>query len=146
MLNLWISSMKRMVLRSSMPSASLAFWTASSMSFFPAVVALICTNREWVVLAMTWAMVVFPVPGGPYRMSEPILSARIALERSLSGPIMCSCPTTSSRVRGLMRLARGASRSRTPFLVYSNRSMSRHGRGTHICVLRRRCTAATAED
>ncbi len=65
MLKRWISSTKRIVLRSSMPRASFAFWTASSMSFFPAVVALICTKRASVVLAMTCARVVFPVPGGP---------------------------------------------------------------------------------
>ena len=54
-----------MVRFSSMPRASLAFWIASSMSFLPAVVAFIWTNLAWVVLAMTCASVVFPVPGGP---------------------------------------------------------------------------------
>ena len=65
MLNLWISSTNRMVRRSSMPRASLAPFTASSMSFLPAVVALIWTNLDLVVFAITWARVVFPVPGGP---------------------------------------------------------------------------------
>ncbi len=48
-----------------MPRASLALFTASSMSFFPAVVAFMRTNLASVALAMTSASVVFPVPGGP---------------------------------------------------------------------------------
>lgn len=32
---------------------------------FPATVALICVKRALVVLAITLASVVFPVPGGP---------------------------------------------------------------------------------
>ena len=39
--------------------------TTSSMSFLPAEVALICINSALVVWAMTFAKVVFPVPGGP---------------------------------------------------------------------------------
>lgn len=39
--------------------------TTSSMSFLPAEVALICMNSALVVLAITFASVVFPVPGGP---------------------------------------------------------------------------------
>ncbi len=57
-------------------------------------------------------------------MMDPILSARIALDSRRSGPRMCSWPTTSSSVRGLILLARGASFSRMPFRVYSNRSMT----------------------
>ena len=59
-------------------------------------------------------------------MSEPILSARMALERSLSSPMMCSWPTTSSSVLGRMRLASGAPFSRIPLRVNSNRSMRGH--------------------
>ena len=33
--------------------------------FLRATVALICVNLDSVVLAMTFASVVFPVPGGP---------------------------------------------------------------------------------
>ena len=36
-----------------------------SISFFPATVALIWVNSALVVLAITFASVVFPVPGGP---------------------------------------------------------------------------------
>ena len=64
-------------------------------------------------------------------MREPILSARMALESSLSSPMMCSCPTTSSRDLGRMRLASGASFSRMPLRVYSNRSMCGEFAGTY---------------
>ena len=48
-----------------MPSDSFAWATTSSISFFPATVALIWVKRALVVLAITLASVVFPVPGGP---------------------------------------------------------------------------------
>ena len=57
--------MKRMVFFPYMPSDSFAWATTSSISFFPATVALICVKRALVVLAITLASVVFPVPGGP---------------------------------------------------------------------------------
>ncbi len=57
--------MKRMVLFPYMPWLSLAFPTTSSISFFPATVALSWVNQASVVLAITLARVVLPVPGGP---------------------------------------------------------------------------------
>ena len=57
--------MKRMVFFPYIPRASFAAFTTSSMSFFPAAVALIWVNSALVVLAMTLARVVLPVPGGP---------------------------------------------------------------------------------
>ena len=57
--------MKRMVRLPYIPWISLALATTSSMSFFPATVALIWVNSALVVLAMTLARVVLPVPGGP---------------------------------------------------------------------------------
>ena len=47
------------------PILFLAAATTSSISFFPATVALICLKSALVVLAITLANVVFPVPGGP---------------------------------------------------------------------------------
>ena len=47
------------------PSSSFASFTTCSISFFPATVALICLNSALVVCAITFARVVFPVPGGP---------------------------------------------------------------------------------
>ena len=57
--------MNRMVFCPYIPSALFASFTTSSMSFFPATVAFNCLKRALVVLAMTLASVVFPVPGGP---------------------------------------------------------------------------------
>ena len=57
--------MKRMVLFPYIPRRSFAAFTASSMSFLPEVVALSWTNSALVVLAITRARVVLPVPGGP---------------------------------------------------------------------------------
>ena len=57
--------MNRIVFFPYIPRLSFALATTSSMSFFPATVALICVNSALVVLAITFARVVFPVPGGP---------------------------------------------------------------------------------
>ena len=43
----------------------LLYTSTSSISFLPAMVALIWVNSTLVVFAMTLASVVFPVPGGP---------------------------------------------------------------------------------
>lgn len=59
-------------------------------------------------------------------MSELILSAFIALYNSLSLPIICSCPTTSSRLTGLILFASGESSSDAFSLIYSNKSISYH--------------------
>ncbi len=50
---------------------------------------------------MICASVVFPVPGGPEKMTEGSRSASIARRRSLPGARICSCPTNSSSERGL---------------------------------------------
>src|SRR5579859_758230 len=55
-------------------------------------------------------MVVFPTPGGPQRMREGMLFASTARRRALPGPMALSCPATSSRERGRIRSASGASR------------------------------------
>ena len=48
-----------------MPSLSFAFSITFSISFFPEAVALSWVNSALVVLAITLARVVLPVPGGP---------------------------------------------------------------------------------
>jgi hypothetical protein len=53
-------------------------------------------------------MVVLPVPGGPQRIMEGILPFSMAVRRMLPLPARCSCPTSSSRVCGRIRSARGA--------------------------------------
>ena len=69
LLKRWISSTKRRVRR---PSAlcSSASWTTWRISFTPESAAEKATNRERVERAMMDARVVFPVPGGPQKMSD----------------------------------------------------------------------------
>src|SRR5690606_25162492 len=66
------------------------------------------TKAARVVLATMRARVVFPAPGGPQRIRDERRSASIALRRSVPSPITCSCPTSSSRLRGRMRVESGA--------------------------------------
>src|SRR5690606_25950504 len=90
----------------------------------PADTAETCTNSALVTVAIIRASVVFPLPGGPQRMSELSRSCSIARRSSVPGPTTCSWPTNSSSVRGRMRSASGAllrSRSR---LWASNRSIA----------------------
>ena len=59
------SSTKRMVRSLCRLRRSCASWMAERMSATPARTALMMMKWELVVLAMTWASVVLPVPGGP---------------------------------------------------------------------------------
>jgi hypothetical protein len=84
--------------------------TTRRMSATPARTALRVSKCDFVVLAMIIASVVLPVPGGPQKMmEEKRRSVSMARRSSLPGPRMCSWPTNSSKVRGRMRAARGAS-------------------------------------
>ena len=66
------------------------------------------TKVAFVCSAMTCASEVFPVPAGPKRMTELKLSPSMALRNQLPGPTASICPTTSSSVRGRIRLASGS--------------------------------------
>ena len=57
--------MKSMVFWEFIARMLFASLTASSISFLPAVVALIEIKRDFVAPAITLAIVVLPVPGGP---------------------------------------------------------------------------------
>ena len=57
-------------------------------------------------------MLVLPVPGGPHRIIEDSLPAATIRPIAPSGPVRCSCPTTSSSVAGRSRSASGASSPR----------------------------------
>ena len=73
-------------------------------------------------------MLVLPVPGGPHRIIEASLPAATIRPIAPSGPVRCSCPTTSSSdVRaqpvGERRIGRAARRRRGRAAVWSaNRS------------------------
>ncbi len=60
---------------------------------------------------MIRARVVFPLPGGPEKITEGKRSASIARRKSFPGPRICSWPTNSSRERGRIRVASGAALS-----------------------------------
>ena len=53
-------------------------------------------------------MLVFPVPGGHHRIIEARRPAATILPIAPSGPVRCSCPTTSSSDLGRSRSASGA--------------------------------------
>lgn len=84
---------------------------------------LIRMNLACVISAMTRASVVFPLPGGPDKITEGKRSASMARRRSLPGPRMCSWPTNSFSARGRMRVASGAALSAASTSSFcSNRS------------------------
>jgi hypothetical protein len=57
--------------------------------------------------ATTRASVVFPLPGGPHNTRLGIASRWMASRRKVPSPSTPPWPTTSSRVRGRIRSARG---------------------------------------
>src|SRR5512146_1387566 len=57
---------------------------------------------------MIRASVVFPVPGGPQKISEGRGRAESTEERNFPSPRISSWPTNSESVRGRIRSARGA--------------------------------------
>ena len=81
--------------------------TTSRISFTPDSTAESARKRAFAYAATSRPRVVFPVPGGPQKIIEWARPASIATRNGLPGPKRCACPTSSSRVRGLMRSARG---------------------------------------
>src|SRR5213592_919683 len=73
----------------------------------PSVTAENGSKWRAVWFAMMRASVVFPDPGGPQRMQDPISPRRISSPRAFPGPSRCSWPRNSSRVRGRRRAASG---------------------------------------
>src|SRR5262249_54673150 len=72
--------------------------------------------------ATSRAIVVLPVPGGPQRIIECSLPSSSARRRTFPGPTRWACPTTSSRLRGRIRSARGAEAEGESGGAVSNRS------------------------
>ena len=110
------------------PSRSWARAATSRTSFTVAVTAESCSNALAVVRAMSWAMVVLPVPGGPQRITDDSRSAWISARSGRPGPSRCSWPTTSSSDVGRRRAASGAWRTRRSSAAAAKRS-SGIGRG-----------------
>ena len=80
----------------------------------PEKTAEICSKWSSVSRARSRATVVFPVPGGPQKTSDPKELVRSIRDSAPSGPRRCSCPTTSASRSGRNRSAsgRGAALSR----------------------------------
>ena len=93
------------------------------MSFTPTETADIPTKAAWVERASSRASVVFPVPGGPQRMSEGRAPPSTARRSSRPGPVRCSWPTNSSSVVGRIRSASGARAAASRSLAWPKRSI-----------------------
>ncbi len=106
LLKRWISSTK-----SSVPRPTARRPRAASNTFFssatPVKIADTCSKCRSVSCASSRATVVLPVPGGPQKISEPSERLSIMRVRMPSGPVRCSCPTTSARRCGRSRSASG---------------------------------------
>ena len=74
----------------------------------PAATAETSTNRRLVCWLRIAAMVVLPVPGGPQSSRDIDWSPSISWRSGAPVARSCSCPTSSSSVRGRIRTASGA--------------------------------------
>ena len=122
LLKRWISSMKTMLRRPSRRRRSEASFRISRSSLTPESTALIASKWARVIRRITLARVVFPEPGGPHRIRERSASVSMARRRGVPGPRASSCPRISSRVRGRMRSASGASGRSASSLCSSGKS------------------------
>jgi hypothetical protein len=100
----------------------------SLTSFTPALMALSIKKGASSVLAIIFAIVVLPVPGGPQSIIEGILPCSIAVRKMLPLPVRCCCPESSSSVVGLMRSASGME-GLLIFTFQSNEKLCRYKRG-----------------
>jgi hypothetical protein len=117
--------MNRMLRRPRAPSRSRAAASSARTSLTPALVAESSSKWDRVAWAMIWASEVLPVPAGPHRITERSSSASIRARRALPGPSTWPWPTNSSRVRGRILAASGASWSASRSARSENRSMVR---------------------
>ena len=106
LLNLCISSMKTRVLWPKCLLSSASCITALT-SLMPDVTAEKVMNLALDCLAMMFAKVVFPTPGGPQNIIEDICSCSSILLKIFPLPIKCFCPKNSSRFLGLTLTASG---------------------------------------
>src|SRR3546814_17959978 len=105
----WISSTKSKVRLPAAASFS-ASAKACRKSATPEKTADKGAKRIPTASASSRAIVVLPVPGGPQRLIDDNCPAATMRPIAPSGPVRCSCPTTSARVRGRSRTASGADR------------------------------------
>ena len=81
----------------------LASSATTCKSFLESVAALSMRKANLVEPAIALAILVLPVPGGPYKIMEDSILASTIRRIIFPSPTKCSCPTTSSIVRGRIR-------------------------------------------
>jgi hypothetical protein len=108
LVNRWTSSTKSTVSRPPRASSRRALSIAARTSFTPAATADTSTKRRLVWPETIEAMVVFPVPGGPQSSRDIGWSPSTSRRSGDPGARSCFWPTSSARVRGRIRTARGA--------------------------------------
>jgi len=113
LLKRWISSRKKTVRRPPAASRCRARSITPLTSARPACTALSSSNAAPDASATIRASVVFPLPGGPWRIIECGWPSWIACRSAEPGASRRSWPTNSSSVRGRIRVASGASGSAT---------------------------------
>jgi hypothetical protein len=106
LLKRWISSRKKMVWRP-LRRRSRARSITSRTCWRPASTAESSSNAASAYSANIRASVVFPVPGGPYRIIECGSPDWIAVRSALELLSRCVWPTNCSSVRGRIRAASG---------------------------------------
>ena len=82
--------------------------TTARISFTPAVTAESASKCARTSSASSRAIVVFPLPGGPQRISDGNAPARVSARSPALGASSCGWPIISSSWRGRMRSASGA--------------------------------------
>ncbi len=120
----WISSTNSRV---RCPARAAVFASAKIFlrSATPENTAEIGTKRRPTASASRRAMLVLPVPGGPHRIIDDNLPAATMRPIAPSGPVRCSCPTTSSSPRGRSLSASGAFAAVAGWACSSSSSLNR---------------------
>src|SRR6476660_6855175 len=90
------------------PRRARARSATSRTSFTPALTADSVSNAWALTPAMSRAIVVLPVPGGPQSTSDDSRSDSISTRSDFPAPSRCCWPTTSFSERGRNRAASGA--------------------------------------
>ena len=125
------------------PRRSCACSTASRMSFTPPSTALMVMNCASKASAISRAMVVLPVPGGPHRMQQCGWPDSKAMRSGMPAPSRCCWPMTSPSVSAAG--ARPAADAVAARLVASHAASRKRSAGAAACSQPPCVGAATAD-
>src|SRR3989339_615378 len=87
---------------------SSALFMTFRKSSFPLSTPLRTSKYDCVCSAIRFAKLVLPTPGGPQNIIEESSSYSMSLRNNFPLPIICSCPTNSSKFLGRILSARGS--------------------------------------